>query len=69
MGTHGNFSDAEDALQDTLVAAWRNRDKFRGESHFNTWPHRIAANAALAALLRRKETAEVTRDSVLCWQR
>ncbi|GCE38243.1 MULTISPECIES: RNA polymerase sigma factor [Rhodococcus] len=55
----GNHTDAEDALQETLVAAWRNLDKFRGESRFNTWLHRIAANAALAVLRRRKETSSL----------
>ena len=44
----GNQHDAEDALQATLLAAWRNLDKFRGEARFSTWMHRIAANNALA---------------------
>ena len=33
----GNQHDAEDALQATLLAAWRNLDKFRGEARFSTW--------------------------------
>lgn len=46
----GNPHDAEDAVQDTLVAAWRNIARFRSESSFSTWPFRIASNAALAVV-------------------
>ncbi|TCN52671.1 RNA polymerase sigma-70 factor (ECF subfamily) [Rhodococcus sp. SMB37] len=51
----GNRHDAEDALQDALTAAWQNLDKFRGTAKFSTWLHRIAANAALATVRRRRE--------------
>lgn len=37
--------DAEDAAQDTMVLALHSLDRFRGESHFGTWLHVIAANA------------------------
>ena len=50
----GNRQDAEDAVQDTLIAAWQNLDKFRGEARFSTWLHRVAANAALALVRKRK---------------
>ncbi|MEV6633623.1 sigma-70 family RNA polymerase sigma factor [Actinoplanes sp. NPDC051470] len=48
--------DADDALQDALTAAWRNLGGFRAESRFGTWLHRIAANAALALVRRRRDT-------------
>jgi RNA polymerase sigma-70 factor (ECF subfamily) len=51
----GNHYDAEDALQDALTAAWQNLPKFRGDARFNTWLHRIAANAALGVVRRRKQ--------------
>ncbi|MGY1829752.1 RNA polymerase sigma factor [Geodermatophilus sp. SYSU D01180] len=51
----GQRQDAEDALQDALTAAWRNLAKFRGEAQFGTWLHRIAANAALRVVQRRRE--------------
>jgi RNA polymerase sigma-70 factor (ECF subfamily) len=51
----GNAHDAEDALQDALIAAWQHLDKFRGDARFGTWLHRIAANAALALLRRRRD--------------
>ena len=55
-----NSFDAEDALQDCLVAAWHHLDSFRGESGFGTWLYRIAANAALAVTRRRRP--EVPED-------
>lgn len=53
----GNPHDAEDALQDALTAAWQNIGKFRGTARFSTWLHRIAANAALATVRRRRDIA------------
>ncbi|MGA4692537.1 RNA polymerase sigma factor [Rhodococcus sp. AB351] len=50
----GNRHDAEDALQDALIAAWKNLDKFRGTAAFGTWLYRIASNAALAVVRRRR---------------
>lgn len=50
----GNQHDAEDALQGTLVAAWRHLDRFRGEARFATWLHRIAANNAIEVVRRRR---------------
>jgi RNA polymerase sigma-70 factor (ECF subfamily) len=55
----GNPSDAEDALQDTLIAAWQNLHKFRGDARLTTWLHRIAANSALAVVRRRKANTDV----------
>ena len=52
----GNAQDAEDALQDCLVAAWQHLETFRQESRFGTWLYRIAANAALAVVRRRRDT-------------
>lgn len=54
----GNRADAEDALQDTLLAAWRNLAQFRADAKFSTWLFRIAVNAALAIARRRPEVAE-----------
>jgi RNA polymerase sigma factor (sigma-70 family) len=59
----GNTHDAEDALQDAITAAWQNLHRFRGESRFNTWLHRIAANAALAVVRRRKPADSLDADT------
>ncbi|MGV9714296.1 RNA polymerase sigma factor [Gordonia sp. NPDC003424] len=56
----GNQHDAEDALQNTLIAAWQNLHKFRGESRFSTWLHRIAANNALTVVRGRKANTQLT---------
>lgn len=55
LRTTGHRADAEDALQDALVAIWQNLPKFRGESTISTWAFRIASNAALAVIRRRRE--------------
>ena len=49
----GDRGAAEDAVQATLVAAWRNVGRFEGRSAFGTWLHRIAHNAALAVVRKR----------------
>src|ERR671914_2107804 len=49
----GSLHDADDALQDTLLRAWRALPGFRGRSSLRTWVHRIATNVCLDALARR----------------
>ncbi len=46
----GSFQDAEDALQDTLLAAWRGLGGFEGRASLRTWLYRIATNKCLNAL-------------------
>jgi RNA polymerase sigma-70 factor (ECF subfamily) len=45
----GSFQDAEDALQDTLLAAWQALAEFEGRASFRTWLYRIATNRCLNA--------------------
>src|SRR4249920_1933422 len=45
----GSLQDAEDALQDTLLAAWRAIGAFEGRSSLRTWLYRIATNRCLNA--------------------
>ncbi|MBN4925534.1 sigma-70 family RNA polymerase sigma factor [Hoyosella rhizosphaerae] len=52
----GNKCDAEDAMQNALIAAWQNLEKFRGDARFGTWLQRIASNAALTIVRSRKDT-------------
>ena len=55
LRTCAHRADAEDALQDALIAIWQNLPKFRGESSISTWAFRIASNAALAVIRKRRE--------------
>ena len=50
----GSVHDADDALQETLLAAWRGRSGFEGRSSLRTWLYTIATNAALRILQGRK---------------
>ncbi len=50
----GSLHDAEDLVQETFLRAWRNREGFEGRSSFRTWLYRIATNACLDALARRR---------------
>jgi RNA polymerase sigma-70 factor (ECF subfamily) len=45
----GSFADAEDALQDTLLAAWQGLTGFEGRASIRTWLYRIATNQCLNA--------------------
>jgi RNA polymerase sigma-70 factor, ECF subfamily len=50
----GHDADAADAAQDAMIAIVRNLDRFDGRSSFGTWAYRIATNASLDELRRRK---------------
>ena len=49
----GSVQDAEDLVQETLLAAWRGRDQFQGRATVRTWLYRIATNRCLNALRDR----------------
>jgi RNA polymerase sigma-70 factor, ECF subfamily len=51
----GSLHDAEDALQDALLRAWRGLGGFAGRSSFRHWLYRIATNACLDVLARRSK--------------
>ncbi|NUR31851.1 MAG: sigma-70 family RNA polymerase sigma factor, partial [Catenulispora sp.] len=53
----GSYEDAEDALQETLLAAWRGLDAFEGRSSVRTWLYRIATNRCLNAARKRRRAA------------
>src|SRR5690349_2562210 len=49
----GSVHDAEDALQDALLRAWRALAKFEGRSSLRSWLYTIATNASLDAIGKR----------------
>ena len=50
----GNVSEAEDCAQEAFIQAWKQLQKFRGDSAFSTWLHRIAVNAVLGRMRKSK---------------
>jgi RNA polymerase sigma-70 factor, ECF subfamily len=50
----GSFEDAEDALQETFLRAWKRLDSFEGRSSLRAWLYKIATNASLDALDNRR---------------
>lgn len=52
----GDAGEAEDALQEALLDAWRRIDRFRGDSAFSTWMYRVVTNRCTGMLRRRRPT-------------
>jgi RNA polymerase sigma-70 factor, ECF subfamily len=50
----GNPEDAEDVLQEVFIKAYQSLASFRGESAFSTWLYRIATNACLMRIRKKK---------------
>jgi RNA polymerase sigma-70 factor, ECF subfamily len=59
----GNTADAEDAVQDALLAAYKHLHQFRGQSQMSTWLHTIVTNCARMQLRRRPRYGHVSFDS------
>jgi RNA polymerase sigma-70 factor (ECF subfamily) len=57
--------EAEEVVQETFLAALEKLPGFRGDAAFTTWLHRVAANAALMRLRRRKRSPETTAEEPL----
>jgi RNA polymerase sigma-70 factor (ECF subfamily) len=58
----GNDADAADAAQEALIAIVRSLSRFDGRAAFSTWVYRIATNASLDELRRRKRRPMVMDD-------
>lgn len=61
----GNDADAADALQEAMIAIVRGLGRFDGRSQFSTWAYRVATNACLDELRRRRRRPEPVEDTVL----
>jgi RNA polymerase sigma-70 factor (ECF subfamily) len=58
----GNAADAEDAVQDALLSAYKHLDQFRGQSQMSTWLIAIVNNSARMQLRRRPRHVHVSLD-------
>jgi len=56
--------DADDALQNTFINAWKGIENFRSESALYTWLYKIATNEALTLINKRKRNAAVSIDDL-----
>jgi RNA polymerase sigma-70 factor (ECF subfamily) len=59
----GNQTDAEDAVQDALLAAYKHLDQFRGDAQLSTWLTTIVINCARMRLRKRSRYSHVSLDS------
>jgi RNA polymerase sigma-70 factor (TIGR02960 family) len=62
-----SFDEAEDAVQETFLRAWRHRGAFGGESLWRAWLYRIATNICLDQIRSRKRQVHDLRSSEVPW--
>src|SRR5271167_3331820 len=58
----GNAADADDAVQDALLSAYKHIDQFRGEAQMSTWLTTIVSNSARMQLRKRPRQIHVSLD-------
>jgi RNA polymerase sigma-70 factor (ECF subfamily) len=61
----GNAADAEDAVQEALLSAYKHLDQFRGQSQMSTWLTAIVTNCARMQLRKRPRQIHVSLDERL----
>ncbi|MEU1015190.1 sigma-70 family RNA polymerase sigma factor [Streptomyces sp. NPDC005900] len=55
----GSRTEAEDAVQESFVSAWRKLPEFRADARFGTWIHRIVTNRCLNVLRARRPALDL----------
>ncbi len=61
----GNAEDAQDAVQEAFIKAFRNIESFEERSQLHTWLHRILVNTALMRLRQRRRHPEESIEDLL----
>jgi RNA polymerase sigma-70 factor (ECF subfamily) len=61
----GNAADAEDAVQDALLSAYKHLDQFKGQAQMSTWLTAIVTNCALMQLRKRPRQIHMSLDERL----
>jgi RNA polymerase sigma-70 factor (TIGR02960 family) len=63
-----SFDEAEDAVQETFLRAWRAKDDFGGDQQVRAWLYRIATNVCLDAIRRRgRRPVELRSNADIAW--
>src|SRR5436853_7102893 len=62
----GSVVEADDAVQETMIRAWRSLDRFDGRASLRTWLYRIATNVCLDALSGRTRRARPMEEGPAC---
>jgi RNA polymerase sigma-70 factor (TIGR02960 family) len=62
-----SFDEAEDAVQETFLRAWRGRDSFDGSDQFRAWLYRIATNVCLDVLRSRRSVPRLSSFAEVPW--
>jgi len=57
----GNVSEAEDCVQEAVIQAWNKLDKFRDDSAFGTWMHRVEVNVILDQMRKARREQDRIR--------
>jgi RNA polymerase sigma-70 factor, ECF subfamily len=59
-----NQADADDAVQEAFLSAFRRFESFRGDARLGTWLHRIVVNTALGRLRKHKRRRQLTGELI-----
>ena len=54
----GNAAEAEDCVQEAFIQAWNKLARFRGDSAFGTWMHRVAVNVVLGRMRKYRRESD-----------
>src|SRR5215218_3962281 len=60
----GSLHDADDALQETMLRAWKGSDRYQPRAQLSTWLYTIATNVCLTAIARRRSLPVVLSEDL-----